>query len=58
MTHNDLNPGDTITLTGCNGTYTVIGLLDGYRGIKVQPEILRDDPVWIDISEVTGKVAA
>lgn len=56
FTHNDLNPGDKIRLAGCNGHYVVIGLVDGWPGLKVQPEILREDPVWVDVAEVTEKL--
>lgn len=43
--------GDTVSLDGCNGTWFVIGV--GAR-VKVQPENLLEDPIWVDFGNITG----
>lgn len=43
--------GDTVSLDGCNGSWFVIGV--GKR-VKVQPEDLMEDPIWVDFENITG----
>lgn len=49
----NLKAGDKITLTGCNGYWTVVGVRD-HHAIKVQPEDLNEKPIWVDSDEITG----
>lgn len=49
----DLKPGMIISLTACNGTWTVVGVRD-WHAIKVQPENLNEDPIWVDSDEITA----
>lgn len=56
FTHNNLSARDEVSLTGCNGKWTIVEILDGYRGIQVKPED-GGEPIWIDVSEVTKIVS-
>jgi hypothetical protein len=52
FTHNDINDGDTLTLKHRDGSFVVLSVLDGHRGIQVQTVSRQDDPMWVDIAEV------
>ncbi len=49
----DIKPGTVVSLTACNGTWTVIGVRN-MDEIKVQPESLDEDPIWIGLHEITS----
>lgn len=51
----NLKSGDKVHLTGCNGFWTVVGVRD-HHAIKVQPEDLNDDPIWVDSDEITDVI--
>lgn len=53
----NLKSGDKVHLTACNGFWTVIGVRD-HHAVKVQPEDLNDDPIWVDSDEITEKLDA
>lgn len=58
FTHNDLSERDEVTITGCNGKWTVKNVLDGYNGVCVIPEDGNaPEGVYIDVSEVTAIVS-
>lgn len=52
--HADLNEGDIVSLTGCNGTWTVTAS-NPYAGVQVQPENPDEARIWVGIHEVTAK---
>ncbi|KAB2689670.1 hypothetical protein [Brucella tritici] len=55
ITHNDLSVRDEVSITGCNGKWTIAEIDDGYRGINVVPEDGRTpEGVWVDVSEVVA----
>lgn len=52
----NLKAGNKVRLTGCNGFWTVIGVRD-HHAVKVQPENLSENPIWIDSDEITGNLS-
>lgn len=50
----NLKSGERVSLTGCNGFWTVVGVRD-HHAVKVQPENLSEDPIWVDSAEIVGK---
>lgn len=54
----DIQPGTVVSLTGCNGEWTVTAIVDPEPDayIKVQPEDPRANPIFVYFSEVTGIV--
>lgn len=53
---NDLNEDDCLHVAHRPGVWTVLQILDGYRGIQVK-HARHPDPIWIDLAEVKGKAA-
>jgi len=54
VTHNDLYPGDKLSLAHRNGVWRVLQVLDGYNGIQVWRG-RGSDPIWVDLAEVKGR---